>query len=137
MTLNIKLNTATAVARLPVRGFLLAASCLLGACEAGPPPFTEAQVLGGVEVPASTLNHGQKLFNRYCASCHGYDGGGKGPRRATSRRETSGRRTSFISRRRTTNCRPTATSPIPSSRAGSTRECPRGVVCVTTTCAQW
>lgn len=79
MTLNIKFNTATAVARLPVRGFLLAASCLLGACEAGPPPFTEAQVLGGVEVPASTLNHGQKLFNRYCASCHGYDGGGKGP----------------------------------------------------------
>lgn len=55
------------------------AGSLLLACESGPPPFTEAQVLGGVSVPADTLNHGQKLFNRYCASCHGQDGGGQGP----------------------------------------------------------
>lgn len=84
MTLNIKFNTTTRVPRLPVRRFVGAASWLVlaavfVACEAGPPPFTEPQVLGGVEVPAETLNQGQKLFNRYCASCHGYDGGGKGP----------------------------------------------------------
>lgn len=52
---------------------------VLVACESGPPPFTEPQVLGGVTIPAETLNAGQKLFNRYCASCHGYDGDGKGP----------------------------------------------------------
>lgn len=46
---------------------------------AGPPPFTAPQELGGVLVPAETLNQGQKLFNRYCASCHGYEGGGDGP----------------------------------------------------------
>lgn len=57
----------------------LFAGSLLLACEAPPPPFTEAKVLGGVTVPAETLNAGQKLFNRYCASCHGYEGDGKGP----------------------------------------------------------
>ena len=65
MSLNIKFIALAAVATL--------------ACEAGPPPFTEAQVLGGVSIPADTLNHGQKLFNRYCGSCHGADGGGHGP----------------------------------------------------------
>jgi mono/diheme cytochrome c family protein len=51
--------------------------------ESGPPPFTAPRTLlrigeAPIEVPAETLNHGQKLFNRYCASCHGYEGGGDG-----------------------------------------------------------
>nr|WP_293172032.1 cytochrome c [Nannocystis sp.] len=62
--------------------------CLLSfgpACgESGPPPFTAGQMQVRVgeapaEVAAEVLNHGQKLFNRNCASCHGYDGGGAGP----------------------------------------------------------
>ena len=69
MPLNIKFNPCHALALV-----------LMGACgPSGPPAFTEAQMLGGVSVPAETLNQGQKLFNRYCASCHGYDGDGKGP----------------------------------------------------------
>ena len=64
------------------------ALCLLSlgpACgESGPPPFTAGmtfQRIGGapLEVAAEDLNHGQKLFNRNCASCHGDDGGGAGP----------------------------------------------------------
>jgi mono/diheme cytochrome c family protein len=52
-------------------------------CEGGPPPFTAARTLARtgdtpVTVEADVLNHGQKLFNRYCASCHGYEGGGDG-----------------------------------------------------------
>lgn len=65
-----------------------AALCLLSlgsACgESGPPPFTAGRTLqrvgaAPVEVSADELNHGLQLFNRYCASCHGYDGGGAGP----------------------------------------------------------
>jgi mono/diheme cytochrome c family protein len=53
-------------------------------CEGGPPPFTGPRTLlrtgeAPAEVPAEVLNAGQKLFNRYCASCHGYEGGGDGP----------------------------------------------------------
>jgi mono/diheme cytochrome c family protein len=53
------------------------------ACESGPPPFTAPRTFrrigeAPVEVAAETLNHGQKLFNRYCGSCHGYEGGGDG-----------------------------------------------------------
>lgn len=58
---------------------------LLGAaaCEGGPPPFTAPRTLlrvgdTPIEVPAEVLNQGQKLFNRYCGSCHGYEGGGDG-----------------------------------------------------------
>ncbi len=62
--------------------------CLLSfgpACgESGPPTFTAGQTQNRIgeapaEVSAEVLNHGQKLFNRNCASCHGYDGGGAGP----------------------------------------------------------
>jgi len=54
------------------------------ACESGPPPFSEPRSLlrtgeAPTLVPADQLNAGQKLFNRYCASCHGYEGGGDGP----------------------------------------------------------
>lgn len=52
-------------------------------CESGPPPFTGPRTLkrAGAEpvtVDAETLNTGQKLFNRYCATCHGYEGRGDG-----------------------------------------------------------
>ena len=52
-------------------------------CDSGPPPFTAPRTLlrvgeAPITVPAETLNHGLKLFNRYCASCHGYEGGGDG-----------------------------------------------------------
>ena len=70
---------------LPMCLPILAAALSLGtACDGGPPPFTGPRTLlrtGDVplEVPADTLNAGQKQFNRYCASCHGYEGGGDGP----------------------------------------------------------
>lgn len=63
----------------------LALLSLGSACgESGPPPFTAGRTLQRVgEAPAAVsaedLNHGLQLFNRYCASCHGYDGGGAGP----------------------------------------------------------
>lgn len=52
--------------------------------ESGPPPFTAGRTLvrvgeAPIEVSAEALNSGLQLFNRYCASCHGYDGGGAGP----------------------------------------------------------
>lgn len=52
-------------------------------CEGGPPPFTGPRTLTRVgeaplEVDVATLNHGQKLFVRYCATCHGYEGRGDG-----------------------------------------------------------
>jgi mono/diheme cytochrome c family protein len=69
------------------RTILVAGLCALSfgtACEGGPPPFTGPRTLlrageAPVEVSAEVLNAGQKLFNRYCASCHGYEGGGDGP----------------------------------------------------------
>jgi mono/diheme cytochrome c family protein len=39
-----------------------------------PSNFTEPLVLGGRSVDPALLNKGQGLFNRYCATCHGYDG---------------------------------------------------------------
>ena len=68
------------------RGFV-AVFCALSfgtACEGGPPPFTGPRSFlrtgdTPILVPAEALNAGQKLFNRYCASCHGYEGGGDGP----------------------------------------------------------
>lgn len=72
MILNSKFDTERSALALLV-------ALLLSACQPEAVPFSEAQVLGGVSVPAETLNAGQKLFNRYCASCHGYDGGGQGP----------------------------------------------------------
>lgn len=77
MTLNIKFTAHRKQAA--VAALSLSLSLLFACGEAGPPPFTEAQQLGGVEIAAETLNQGQKVFNRYCASCHGYDGGGQGP----------------------------------------------------------
>lgn len=36
--------------------------------------FTEPVVLGGVAVDPAALNVGQRLYTRYCVSCHGADG---------------------------------------------------------------
>jgi mono/diheme cytochrome c family protein len=41
--------------------------------------FTAAVVLAGVEVPAAELEQGAHLYVRYCASCHGDEGDGRGP----------------------------------------------------------
>jgi mono/diheme cytochrome c family protein len=60
-------------------GIALAALGLVCACGDAPPPFSAPQTLGGVEVSAETLNRGQRIFNLYCASCHGDDGSGQGP----------------------------------------------------------
>jgi len=72
---------------ISARTILVAGLCALSfgtACEGGPPPFTGPLTLlrtgdAPLEVSADVLNIGQKLFNRYCASCHGYEGGGDGP----------------------------------------------------------
>lgn len=43
------------------------------------PVFDQAQVLGGKQVSAATLNSGARIYGLRCASCHGNDGDGKGP----------------------------------------------------------
>ncbi len=53
-------------------------------CEPSLPPFTAPRTQLRIDdtpvtVGVEQLNHGQKLFTRYCASCHGYEGGGDGP----------------------------------------------------------
>ncbi|MCA9636144.1 MAG: cytochrome c [Myxococcales bacterium] len=58
---------------------LLALGLALGACAEPPPRFTEAMVLGGVEVSVDELNAGAKLYGLHCASCHGFEGKGDGP----------------------------------------------------------
>jgi len=40
--------------------------------------ITEPEVLGGVEVPAQTLERGRVAYERYCMSCHGERGDGNG-----------------------------------------------------------
>ncbi len=44
----------------------------MAAC--GGETFKEPLTLDGVVVSAETLNQGKHFFDRYCASCHGYDG---------------------------------------------------------------
>jgi mono/diheme cytochrome c family protein len=44
----------------------------LTAC--GGPGFDKAMTLGGVVVEPAALNRGRDLYNRYCATCHGFDG---------------------------------------------------------------
>lgn len=41
--------------------------------------FKDGLRLGGADVSAEVLNNGASLYGRYCASCHGVDGDGKGP----------------------------------------------------------
>lgn len=55
--------------------FVAGLGCELGSSA---PKFTHAQRLGGVEVSAEVLNQGALLYGRYCASCHGAQGDGRG-----------------------------------------------------------
>lgn len=57
------------------RAVALALACAglaIGAC--GGPGFSQPMTLGGKVVQADTLNRGRDLFNRFCATCHGFDG---------------------------------------------------------------
>ncbi len=45
---------------------------------ASEPSFTEPQVLGGIEVAPEVLEQGKRVYLRYCATCHGAKGDGKG-----------------------------------------------------------
>lgn len=49
----------------------------LSACESAP-RFSAPMVLGGVEVSASVLNQGARVYEMRCASCHAADGSGEG-----------------------------------------------------------
>jgi mono/diheme cytochrome c family protein len=42
------------------------------------PVFTEPQTLGGTLVPAKTLEQGRHVYRRYCVTCHGSKGDGRG-----------------------------------------------------------
>ena len=57
------------------------AACSKSAVDTG--FFKQDMVLGGVQVTAATLNHGQRFFGLHCAGCHGVKGDGKGPVAAT------------------------------------------------------
>jgi len=59
--------------------FVLLLALSTGCTEIGPPEFTEGLTLGGVFIDAETLNHGRASYNRYCSSCHGLYGDGRGP----------------------------------------------------------
>lgn len=50
----------------------------LSACSSGG-SFTGAEVLGGEEISAATLNSGQRAYSYYCVACHGAGGDGRGP----------------------------------------------------------
>lgn len=52
--------------------FLFAACFTLAAC--GGPGFDKPIKLGDRVVDPDTLNYGRDQFNRFCATCHGYDG---------------------------------------------------------------
>jgi mono/diheme cytochrome c family protein len=56
---------------------LLAAAFAVG-CDDGP-RFDAPQVLGGVEIGVDVLEQGERLYIRYCATCHGTQGDGRGP----------------------------------------------------------
>jgi len=59
-----------------IRVLLAAGTLLAGACA---PDFAQPQKLGGVQVPAATLNSGKEAYTLYCRSCHGDKGDGTGP----------------------------------------------------------
>ncbi|HEY7725861.1 MAG TPA: c-type cytochrome [Anaeromyxobacteraceae bacterium] len=57
----------------------LAALALAGCKGYAPAGFAQPMKLGGKEVPAETLAHGERAYMLYCRSCHGDKGDGKGP----------------------------------------------------------
>jgi mono/diheme cytochrome c family protein len=52
-----------------------AAALLLGGCASGEPD----QVLAGRRIDGDRLARGHRLYDRYCAICHGENGDGRGP----------------------------------------------------------
>ena len=51
----------------------------LGGCAyETPEPFREAVTLGGEVVHPGSLNRGRSAYNKYCQSCHGAEGDGRG-----------------------------------------------------------
>jgi mono/diheme cytochrome c family protein len=65
-------------------GFVLALGVGLLGCRSQP-RFREAMKLGGVMVPAATLNEGHDAYLHYCYACHGEKGDGRGPSAAAMR----------------------------------------------------
>jgi mono/diheme cytochrome c family protein len=51
------------------------AAFLLGGCAAG----ESEQLLAGKIIDGERLDHGRRLYDRYCAICHGEQGDGRGP----------------------------------------------------------
>jgi mono/diheme cytochrome c family protein len=66
---------ATTAVRLGIIGLAGLAACTYYEV----PRFHSDQVLGGVTVPAATLNRGAAAFMRSCRPCHGALGDGRGP----------------------------------------------------------
>ncbi len=56
----------------PLRLLCLGLAGLAAAC--GPSSFSEPVTLGGRVVTPEVLERGKGLFNRFCSTCHGYDG---------------------------------------------------------------
>ena len=63
---------------------LLPLALAAGSCRSQP-RFREAMKLGGVPVPAATLNQGYAAYMQACYACHGEKGDGRGPAAATMR----------------------------------------------------
>lgn len=53
---------------------LLCLFALCGVAACGPGGFKEPVELGGKMVEPKTLERGQTLYNRFCSTCHSYDG---------------------------------------------------------------
>lgn len=63
-----------------MRGLAVLAPVALAACEYYQVPHFDApRVLGGVAVPAATLNRGARAYMTSCRPCHGALGDGRGP----------------------------------------------------------
>jgi mono/diheme cytochrome c family protein len=56
---------------------LAAALVLLAGC--AEPGFDRPEALGGVDISASELTEGLRIYTRYCVRCHGEHGDGNGP----------------------------------------------------------
>lgn len=64
-------SRATNAAR-PGSAIWISAICLIAAC--GGKGFDGPLTLGGRTVEPQVLDRGRDVFNRFCASCHGFDG---------------------------------------------------------------
>jgi len=64
--------------RAATLGTALACAALLWATGCPSDPFSADLELGGQVVAAAQLNHGHRVYRRYCISCHGPKGDGRG-----------------------------------------------------------